>query len=87
MASQVDEAFCYDSIVRGHHVYTTVWALFLGEILTATAEPTSGHDRHAVCVQKDGEIIGHVSHELSQTVRHFWCMEDGWVVKWLEKES
>ena len=36
MASQVDEAFCFDSIVRGHHVYNRVWTLFLGRILTAT---------------------------------------------------
>ena len=36
MASQVDEAFCFDSIVRGHHIYNRVWTLFLGKILTAT---------------------------------------------------
>ena len=33
MASQVEEMFCLDSIVRGHHVYKTVWTSWLGEIL------------------------------------------------------
>ena len=27
VASQVYKAFCFDSIVCGHHVYKTVWAL------------------------------------------------------------
>ena len=27
VASQVDEVFCFDIIVRGHHVYKTVWTL------------------------------------------------------------
>ena len=60
MTSQVDEMFCLDSIVRGHHVYKTVWTPFLGEILTAIPEPENNHDRHAVCVKKGREIVGHV---------------------------
>ena len=32
MVSQVDEAFCFDSVVCGHHVYKTVWTPFSGEI-------------------------------------------------------
>ena len=47
MASQVDVVFCSDSIVRGHHIYKTVWMPLLGETLTATPEPKNGHDRHA----------------------------------------
>ena len=73
MASQVEETFCLDSVVRGHHVYKTIWTPFLGEILTAIAEPGNSHDRHAVCVKKEGhgEIVGHVPRELSRTVWHF----------------
>ena len=32
MASQLDKAFCLNSVVRGHHVYKTVWTLFSREI-------------------------------------------------------
>ena len=56
---QVNKAFCFDSIVRGHYVYQTVLTPFLGELLTATPEPKNDHNRHAVCV-KDGEIADHV---------------------------
>ena len=65
MTSQVDEMFCLDSIVRGQHVYKTVWTPFLGEILTAISEPENNHDRHAVCVEKGKEIVGHVPRKLS----------------------
>lgn len=78
MVSQVEETFCFDNIVLGHHAYKTVWTLFLGEILTATPEPKNGHDRqYCVCVQNAGEIVGHVPNELLQTVWPFLCMEDG----------
>ena len=53
MTSQVDEMFCLDSIVRGHHVYKTVWTPFLGEILTGISEPENNHDRHAVCEERE----------------------------------
>ena len=33
---------------------------FWGEILIATPEPKNNHNRHAVCVKKDGEIVGHI---------------------------
>ena len=45
IASQVDKAFCFDNIVRGHHIYKTVWTLFLRGILTATPEPKYRYDR------------------------------------------
>ena len=45
MASQVDEAFCFDNIVRGHHIYKAVWTLFLRGILTVTPEPNYRYDR------------------------------------------
>ena len=71
MASQVEEMFCLDSIVRGHHVYKMVWTSWLGEILTVIPELENNHDRHAVCVKKEREIVGHVPCELSRAVWHF----------------
>lgn len=46
MGSQVDAAFCSDSIVCGHHMYKTVWTPFW--ISTAIREPKNDDDRHAV---------------------------------------
>ena len=41
-------------------------------------EPDNIHDRHAVCVKKDGAIVGHVPHELSRTMDVF--IEKGGIV-------
>ena len=35
----------FDSIVRGDHVYKTVWTLFSGEILTATYNTSFRHSQ------------------------------------------
>lgn len=48
--SQVDKAFCFKSIVPGHHIYKAVYTPVLEKILTATLEPKSDRNRHAVCV-------------------------------------
>ena len=47
---QVDEAFCFASIVRRQHVYKTVWTPFLGEILIATPEPKNNMHADIFCL-------------------------------------
>ena len=58
-------------VVRGHHVYKSVWHPVLGEQLTLERENSNSHDRHAVSVMKDGTIVGHVPRELSSAYYHF----------------
>ena len=55
-----------------------IWTPELGEVLTVCKEPDTLHDRHAVCVKKDGALIGHVPRELSRTMDVF--IEKGGVV-------
>lgn len=60
MASQivgVSESFQLASFVRGHHVYHTSWTPMTGEVLVVKIEI---HDRFAVAIIKDGEVVGHV---------------------------
>ena len=71
MASQVEAAYCFESVVRGHHIYKTIWTPSLGEILMVFPEPLNDHDRHAVCVKKDDVIVGHVPREQAKTMWHF----------------
>ena len=60
-----------ESVLRGHHVYKSVWNPVLGEQLTFERENSNSHDRHAVSVMKDGTIVGHVPRELSSVYYHF----------------
>ena len=57
---------CYESVIRGHHVYKRTWNPRIGEMLTVHPEHGNTHDRHAVSVVKDGIIVGHVQRELAR---------------------
>ena len=52
--------FTVNSVVRGHHVYKSVWTPFLGEELVLEAEDGNEHDQHAVAVMKDATVVGHM---------------------------
>ena len=45
--------------VREYHVYKTIWAAAVWEVLICRREPTNSADRYAVAVLKEETIIGH----------------------------
>jgi len=62
MASLSDkDAVClHESVVRGHHIYKTVWSPTVGEILQLTREEGNAHDHFAVCLVKGEVVVGHI---------------------------
>ena len=52
--------------VRGYHVYKTIWAAAVGEVLICRREPTNSTDRYAVAVLKEETIIGHLLRKMSK---------------------
>ena len=64
-----------NSHITGYHVYKDIWIPVLGETLPAVMEPTNYDDDHAVCVKKDGAIVGHLergeSGRFAQTIFFF----------------
>ena len=74
------DEFTIDSVIRGHHVYKEIWTPFVGEELTLTQENGNCHDRYAITVEKENDIIvGRVPRELSKIFRIF--MEGGGLIK------
>ena len=66
------EDFAVDIVVRGHHVYTSVWTPFLGEVLRVEMEERNEEDRYAVAILKDGGVvICHVPRSFSKTFYFF----------------
>ena len=65
------EEYVMESVIRGHHVYKSVWHPILGEQLILEREDNNSHDRHAVSVMKDGTIVGHVPREFSHAYWYF----------------
>ena len=73
MAAGVVEMSTLDvtSVVRGHHIYKEVWRPIVGERLLVTNEVGNAHDRRAVSVQKEGQIVGHVPRQISRIIFYF----------------
>ena len=74
MASQRDFAISQhkiDSVVRGHHVYKTLWRPFEVEILRLSIEHCNAYDKHTVSVMKEDSVVGYVPIEFRRAVWHF----------------
>ena len=52
--------------VTGHHVYKDIWTPTLGEKLSTATEPENHHDKYAVKVLKENEVVGHVPRDISK---------------------
>ena len=57
--------------VRGYHVYKTIWAAAVGEVVICRREPTNSADRYAVAVLKEETIIGHLLRKMSKVCSLF----------------
>ena len=66
-----EAVYLYTDVVRGHHVYKSVWTAVSGEILPLSIEDRNDYDRYAVCVKKGEQIVRHVPREYSRKVWHF----------------
>ena len=68
-SSHVDpgvEAFCLNSVVRGHHIYKDIRSSVHGEELHCKREIGNVHDLYAVSVIKNGTgIVGHLPKRIS----------------------
>ena len=59
--------FEFNCCITGHHIYKDIWTPRTQEELTCKTEPDNQHDKYAVKVLKDGEIVGHIPRLFSKT--------------------
>ncbi len=71
-----DFSFTFESVIRGHHVYNSVWTSSFGEILSLSPEDGNENDAYAVAVMKDPIVVGHAPRELPR-VFSFFIRHDG----------
>ena len=50
--------------IKGHHIYKDVWSPVIGEILQVEMEPDKLVHKYAVCVRKDGKVVGRLKKRL-----------------------
>ena len=48
----------FDSIVRGHHVYKTIWTPVIYETLQVAREDMNEHDEYAVAITREDVLLG-----------------------------
>ena len=67
MASQpADLQYEKASVVRGHHIYKSLWTPEVNEVLLLRRETGNEHDEYAVAVLKASTVVGHVPREISR---------------------
>ena len=74
MANQVvrdADCFTINSFVRDHHVYQSKWTPFIGQCLVIKREPDNPHDKFAVNVICEGDVLGHLSRSIPKNVSYF----------------
>ena len=57
--------YCCDSAVRDYHIYQDIWEAYYGELLSCSRETGNVYGPFAVCMQKDGDVAGHVPRKIS----------------------
>ena len=57
-----------ESVVRGHHIYKSVWTPYSGEVLTVEPET---RDQYAVAILNNDSVVGHVPREMSRICYYF----------------
>ena len=67
MATQCSDSYEKTSLIRGHHI-KSIWTPMIGEELVLGAQDDNEHGKHTVhvSVMKDGCVVGHVPHSISQ---------------------
>ena len=55
-----------ESVIRGHHIFKSIWTPFIWEILPPKVEVGNVHDNQAVAVSKNDNTVGHVPQQLSK---------------------
>ena len=51
-----NDSFHFSCVIRGYHIYKSVWSLVVGEVLELRPKDENEHDRYAVGMQKDDKL-------------------------------
>ena len=69
--TSVNKVYTFESVIRGYHIYKEIWDAEFSDELYCEIEETNQHDRHAVSLVKNGEIVGHIPRENSKISKFY----------------
>ena len=64
-------SFSVETIVRGYHVYNSIWTAAIVEEFACKREVTNTFDPFAVAVTRGDTIIGHIARKISSVYSLF----------------
>ena len=53
-------SFSRVAMVRGYHIYNSIWEAYIGEELLCQWDEENRHDPYAVAVLKSAIVVGHL---------------------------
>ena len=65
VSSEVVTSFTREAMVRGYHIYNSMWEAYVGEELLCQQEEDNAHDPYAVAVLKSATVVGHLPRKVS----------------------
>ena len=60
MANQCSDSYEKTSMIRGHHIYKSVWTPIIEEQLVLEAQDDNEYSKYAIGVMKNGCVVKHV---------------------------
>lgn len=64
-------SFCFNSYVRGYHAYMNIWNPVEGESLVCKREIENPHDKYAVSIIRNSDVVGHAPLSFSKIFSKF----------------
>ena len=61
----IDCEFVTDSMIRGYHIFRTIWDAVIGKSLQCVQEVGNVEDRYAVAIQRGDTVVGHLPQKIS----------------------
>ena len=58
-------SFTREAMVRGYHIYNSIWEAYIGEELSCQRDEDNEHDPYAVAVLKSATVVGHLPRKVS----------------------
>ena len=74
------EKYTLESVIRGHHIYKSIWQPILGEQLTLERKEGNSHDRHAVTLSGWQKMVAYLATYHESSHMHTGTLSD--VVEW-----
>ena len=76
-----------NGIIRGHHVYKTIWSPFVAEPLHLQTHAGNKHNTHAVTIIKNSVMVGMHPGRCRRYISTFYSMVKVYLLNLLATES